>query len=154
WRPRRLVPRACSRRPVTWRSGRTAGWNRRSRCADRVEVVADRVAGVGLDDEPGAVGGERLPGLSRVWVGRTQLPGWTDEAAGMTSSLLLRPAARWGRCWRGVSAPARTARRYPPDCAAGGWDPGGPVGVQIRAIGAVSVADTRSVVWPGCWEGD
>ena len=36
------------------------------------------------------------PELSRVWVDRTQLPGWTDEAVGVAISLLLLHAARLG----------------------------------------------------------
>ena len=51
------------------------------------------------------------PELSRVWVDRTQLPGWTDEAPGITISLLLRPAARLGEMLAGVSAP-RVPRVY------------------------------------------
>jgi len=44
---------------------------------------------------------EARPELSRVGVDRTQLPGWTDEAVGVTISLLLLPAARLGKMLAG-----------------------------------------------------
>ena len=46
-------------------------------------------------------GVEARPELSRVGVDRTQLPGWTDEAVGVTISLLLLPAARLGKMLAG-----------------------------------------------------
>jgi len=56
-------------------------------------------------------GVEARPELSRVGVDRTQLPGWTDEAVGVTISLLLLPAARLGKMLAEVSTP-RVPRAY------------------------------------------
>jgi hypothetical protein len=39
---------------------------------------------------------EARPKVPRVWVDRSQLPGWTDEAVGVAISLLLLHAARLG----------------------------------------------------------
>jgi len=77
-------------------------------------------------------GVEARPELSRVGVDRTQLPGWTDEAVGVTISLLLLPAARLGKMLAGVSTP-RVPRIYPL-CTTTGWSGWPPYAVHERTF--------------------